>query len=74
MITQTQAPNLEEQIARLESEVAMQESDIRNLQEALATLESGKLRPVNPAADNTFELLKHLVGSVPENLEQEQLY
>ncbi len=74
MTTQTQTLSFEEQIIRLESEIAAQQSDIRNLQEALATIEAGKPRPVNPAADNAFELLKQLVGSVPDNLEQEQQY
>jgi chromosome segregation ATPase len=74
MTTQTLVLNLEEQISQLEAEVAAQQSDTKNLQEALTALEAGKPRPATPAADDSFELLKQLVGSVPENLEQEQLY
>ncbi len=66
--------SLEQQIARLELEVATQQSDVRSLQEAIATIETNKPRPATPSADNAFELLRQLVGSVPENLEQEQLY
>lgn len=63
-----------EQIAQLESEISSRNADIQNLTEALATLESGKPRPVNPKADDAFSLLKELVGSAPENLEQQQVY
>lgn len=62
------------QIAQLESEIASRNADIQNLTEALAALEAGRPRPVNPKADDAFSLLKELVGSAPENLEQQQVY
>ncbi len=74
MTAQTLVLNLDDQISQLEAEIAKQKSDVSTLQEALTALEAGKPRPANPAADDSFELLKQLVGSVPENLEQEQLY
>lgn len=63
-----------EQFAQLESEIASRNADIENLREALATLEAGRPRPINPKADDAFSLLKELVGSAPENLEQQQVY
>ncbi len=60
--------SLEQRITQLEAEIAKQQSDTKNLQEALTALEAGKPRPATPAADKAFELLKQLVGSVPKNL------
>ncbi len=62
------------QIAQLESEIDSRTTDIQNLTEAIATLESGQPRPQNPKSDDAFELLKQLVGAAPENLEQQQVY
>ncbi len=62
---------LDKQISTLESEILQRDADIQNLQEALATLEANKPRPATPSADNAFELLRQMVGSVPENLEQQ---
>ena len=39
-------------IAQLESEIGTRSRDIELLREAIATLESGKTRPVNPSADS----------------------
>jgi hypothetical protein len=63
-----------EQIVQLESEISSRNADIQNLTEALATLEAGRPRPQNPKADDAFSLLKELVGSAPQDLEQQQVY
>jgi DNA repair exonuclease SbcCD ATPase subunit len=65
---------LTDQINALQTEIATRTLDIQNLQEALDTLIAGKPRPINPSADGAFEMLRELVGSVPENLEEQQLY
>ena len=41
---------------------------------ALETLQSGEPRPTNPKVDDTFSLLKQLLGNVPQNLEEKQIY
>jgi SMC interacting uncharacterized protein involved in chromosome segregation len=75
MIATESAPTqLDEQISALQSEIRARKTDIKNLEEALQTLISGKSRPANPESDNAFELLKQLIGDVPQNLEQEQIY
>lgn len=61
-------------LASLESEIAQWGADIERLHEAIATLEAGRTRPVNPEADSAFALLVELVGAAPENLEQQQIY
>ena len=61
-------------IAQLESEIATRQTDIELLQEAIATLEAKRIRPVNPKADAAFTLLVELVGTAPSNLEQQQIY
>ncbi len=66
--------SLEQQIASLEAEVAVQQSDVSTLQEALTALEAGKPRPANPSADNAFELLKELLTAAPQSLEQQQVH
>lgn len=60
--------------SQFESEIAKRQVDIANLKEAIATLKAGKPRPVNPSADNAFNLLKEIVGAVPQRLEDEQIY
>ena len=65
---------VEQQISQLEVEINERNADIENLSEAIATLQSNQPRPAHPSADGAFALLKELVGSVPENLEQQQVY
>jgi chromosome segregation ATPase len=65
---------LDKQISTLESEILQRNSDIQNLQEALATLTANEPRPRNPQTDDAFALLKELVGAVPQSLEEQQLY
>ncbi len=65
---------LDQQISQLEVEIATRQKDIENLRQAFVALESNQLRPADPAADNVFELLKELVGSAPQKLEQQQVY
>ena len=65
---------VEQQISQLEVEISERNADIENLTEAIATLQSNQPRPADPSADGAFALLKELVGSVPENLEQQQIY
>lgn len=65
---------LEPQIAQLEAEISKRQTDIKNLEEAIATLKSGKPRPSNPSVDDTFALLKELVGGVPKSLEEQAIY
>lgn len=65
---------LEQQISQLEAEICSRNADIRNLAEALSTLEAGKPRPQNPSADAAFELLRELVGNAPQQLERQQNY
>lgn len=64
----------ETQISQLEIEIATRQADIANLREAIATLEAGRIRPIDPKADSAFTLLVELVGAAPENLEQQQIY
>ncbi len=59
-------------IASLEGEIAKRNTDIQLLQEVIATLEAGRIRPVNPEADSAFMLLVELVGSAPQRLEEQQ--
>ncbi len=54
--------------------IASLESDIERLHEAIATLEAGRTRPVNPEADSAFALLVELVGLAPQRLEDRQVY
>ena len=61
-------------IATLESEIETRSVDIERLREAIATLETKRIRPVKPEADSAFALLVELVGAAPENLEQQQIY
>ncbi len=63
-----------DQIAQLEAKISERDADIQSLTEAIATLEAGEPRPQNPKSDDAFSLLKELVGSAPENLEQQQIY
>ncbi len=56
----------------LEAEIAQRGADIELLKEAIATLEAGRIRPVNPEADSAFALLVELVGSAPQRLEEQQ--
>jgi hypothetical protein len=72
--TELAETKLSDQISTLESEIAAQQSDIQNLREALVALQTGKPRPATPSADDAFELLRQLVGSVPENLAAGELY
>jgi hypothetical protein len=59
---------------QLEAEITTRQADIKNLREAIATLEAGRIRPIDPKADSAFTLLVELVGAAPENLEQQQIY
>lgn len=68
------ATKSEQQISQLEAEIASRNADIQNLAEALATMVAGKPRPQNPSTDNAFTLLKEMVGSAPQQLEQQQIY
>ena len=61
-------------IASLEGEITQRNLDIELLREAIATLEAGKTRPINPEADSAFALLLELVGSAPQRLEDKQSY
>jgi plasmid stabilization system protein ParE len=61
-------------IASLQSEIETRQVDIANLREAIATLKAGKPRPLNPSADNAFNLLKEIVGAVPQRLEDQKIY
>ncbi len=61
-------------IASLEAEITTRQADIKNLREAISTLKAGKPRPLNPSADNAFNLLKEIVGAVPQRLEDQKLY
>lgn len=61
-------------ISRLETEISSRTADIENLREAILTLKAGRLRPVNPSADDAFTLLKELVGSAPQRLEERHIY
>ena len=63
-----------DQITKLESEVALRTADIENLTEAIATLEAGEPRPASPKSDDAFELLKQLVGTAPQDLQEHQLF
>lgn len=69
-----QQNQLSQQIDSLQTEITTRRLDIQNLQEALDTLIAGKPRPANPESDNAFEMLKQLVGSVPETLEEQRIY
>jgi septum formation inhibitor MinC len=66
--------NLEEQITRLEAEILQRNADIRKLTAALATLEANQPRPADPSCDDAFALLRELVGNVPQQLEERQVY
>ena len=65
---------LTDQISAMQTEIATRKTDIANLKEVLETLVANKPRPINPTADSTFQMLRELVGSVPQNLEEQQLY
>lgn len=65
---------LTDQINALQTEITSRKTDIANLKQALDTLLAGKPRPANPESDNAFEMLKQLVGNVPESLEQQHIY
>lgn len=72
--TETTNTNLEQQISVLETEISTRKTDIKNLQEALDTLIAGNPRPANPESDNAFEILKQLVGTVPESLQEQHVH
>lgn len=74
MTTNLEQTALEPQIAQLEAEIGKRQADIENLEEAIATLKANRPRPNNPRVDSTFELLKELIGAVPQNLEQQAIY
>jgi chromosome segregation ATPase len=74
MTAQTLVLNLEEQISQLESKILQRNADIRKLTAALATLEANQPRPADPSCDEAFALLRELVGNVPQQLEERQVY
>ena len=69
-----QQNQLSQQIDSLQTEITTRRLDIQNLQEALDSLVANKPRPINPSADEAFEMLKQLVGNVPKSMEEQQLY
>ncbi len=72
--TELKSTQITEQINALQAEILTRKTDIANLKEALDTLIANKPRPINPNADSAFQMLRELVGSVPQNLEEQQLY
>ena len=70
----TEIESLQSQISELESDVSNRQQDINNLREAIKTIESNEPRPPSPSADDIFVLLRELVGAVPEQIEQRELY
>lgn len=74
MKTNLEQTALEPQMAQLEAEIGKLQADIELLKEAIATLEAGRTRPINPEADSAFALLVELVGSAPQRLEDTQVY
>jgi DNA repair exonuclease SbcCD ATPase subunit len=63
-----------EKISQLKTEISRRSADIQNLTSALETLQAGKSRPVDPLSDDAFSLLRELVGSAPQKLEERQIY
>ena len=63
-----------DQITKLESEIALRTADIQNLTEAIEALQEGRSRPINPSADDAFGLLRELLGSAPQRLQERQIY
>ena len=73
-VTKLQETKLEQRISGLEAEIALQQKDVQNLTEALASFKGDKPRPANPSADDAFSLIRELVGSAPQRLEERQIY
>jgi hypothetical protein len=66
--------NPEQQISQLELEIAKQESDVQNLQGALAAIENNQPRPARPQEDSIFTLLRESLEAVPANLEAQRVH
>ena len=66
--------SLEQQILELEAELTVQQSDVENLQGALAAIENNQPRPARPQEDSIFTLLRELLEAVPANLEAQRVH
>jgi DNA repair exonuclease SbcCD ATPase subunit len=74
MTISIEKPTINDQISQLEAEILQRNADIRKLTAALATLEANQPRPADPSCDDAFALLRELVGNVPQQLEERQVY
>jgi hypothetical protein len=66
--------SLEQQILELEAELTVQQSDVENLQGALAAIENNQPRPARPQEDSIFNLLRESLEAVPANLEAQRVH
>ncbi len=66
--------SLEQQILELEAELTVQQSDVENLQGALAAIENNQPRPARPQEDSIFDLLRESLEAVPANLEAQRVH
>jgi len=66
--------SFEQQLTQLESDIVKQRANVEGLEDAIATLERGAPRPVDPKSDDIFNALRQLLGEVPQTLEEQRIH